>query len=115
MQLTNISPYLGIEVRNLNLAKPCEVQTTESLLNHFHNHHLLIIKNQKLTEDHLIGVSHVFGEPVQALVPSQDRMNGYRINRTPGPIFLKLGRAVRYRKQDLDDWLDQHRKVRTFA
>ena len=43
---------------------------------------------------------------------SQDRMNGYRINRTPGPVFIKLGRSVRYHIQDLDQWLEKHRKVR---
>lgn len=43
---------------------------------------------------------------------SQDRMNGYREGRTPGPIFMKLGRSVRYQKQDLDTWLAQHRIIR---
>jgi predicted DNA-binding transcriptional regulator AlpA len=43
---------------------------------------------------------------------SQDRMNGYREGRTPGPIFLKLGHAIRYRKEDLDAWLMQHRVIR---
>ncbi|EKD72827.1 MAG: hypothetical protein ACD_45C00578G0014 [uncultured bacterium] len=43
----------------------------------------------------------------------QDRMNGYRVNRTPGPTFMKLGRAIRYRKQDLDEWLNKHRMLRT--
>lgn len=42
---------------------------------------------------------------------NQDRMNGYRANRTPGPPFLKFTRAVRYRRQDLDEWLEKHRKV----
>ena len=42
----------------------------------------------------------------------QDRMNGYRVNRTPGPTFMKLGRAIRYSKHDLDEWLDKHRMVR---
>jgi predicted DNA-binding transcriptional regulator AlpA len=44
---------------------------------------------------------------------SQDRMNGYRVNRTPGPIFMKLGRSVRYQKNDLDEWLNKHRMIRT--
>lgn len=38
---------------------------------------------------------------------SQDRMNGYRQNRTQGPDFMKIGRSVRYRKEDLDLWLAQ--------
>lgn len=29
--------------------------------------------------------------------------------RTPGPSYLKLGRAVRYLQTDLDTWLLKHR------
>lgn len=43
---------------------------------------------------------------------SQDRMNGYRENRTPGPVFIKLGRSVRYHKNDLDGWLNKNRVLR---
>jgi predicted DNA-binding transcriptional regulator AlpA len=42
----------------------------------------------------------------------QDRMNGIRVNRTPGPKFLKIGRSIRYLKEDLDTWLMQHRVTR---
>jgi predicted DNA-binding transcriptional regulator AlpA len=41
-----------------------------------------------------------------------DRSNGHRKNRTKGPAFLKLGRSVRYRKTDLDEWLKTNRVVR---
>lgn len=34
-----------------------------------------------------------------------DRSNGLRKKRTKGPAFLKLGRSIRYRKIDLDEWL----------
>ncbi|OOF26044.1 DNA-binding protein [Salinivibrio proteolyticus] len=40
----------------------------------------------------------------------QSRMEGHRLNRTEAPPFIKIGRAVRYLKEDLDNWLDQHRK-----
>jgi predicted DNA-binding transcriptional regulator AlpA len=43
---------------------------------------------------------------------SQDRMNGHREGRTHGPKFLKLGRAIRYHKNDLDEWLNQNRVYR---
>ena len=39
----------------------------------------------------------------------QDRMNGIRKNRTPGPSFIKVGRSVRYLKDDLDNWIQSHR------
>jgi len=39
----------------------------------------------------------------------QDRANGYRPNRTSGPNYVKIGRAVRYLKEDLDTWLEKFR------
>lgn len=42
---------------------------------------------------------------------SQDRMNGHRIGRTKGPIFMKLGRAIRYHINDLNDWLESNRII----
>ncbi|MGF1747186.1 MULTISPECIES: helix-turn-helix transcriptional regulator [Vibrio] len=41
----------------------------------------------------------------------QSRMEGHRKNRTVAPPFIKIGRAVRYLKQDLDRWLESHRKL----
>lgn len=41
---------------------------------------------------------------------SQDRVNGTLKNRTPGPKFIKIGRSIRYLKEDLDVWLDHQRK-----
>lgn len=41
---------------------------------------------------------------------SQDRVNSALKNRTPGPRFIKIGRSIRYLKEDLDLWLDQQRK-----
>ena len=41
----------------------------------------------------------------------QSRTNGDRVNRTPGPKYIKIGRAVRYFKEDLDAWLEAHRRA----
>lgn len=40
----------------------------------------------------------------------QSRMEGNRPNRTPAPPFIRIGRSVRYLKEDLDLWLDQRPK-----
>jgi len=40
----------------------------------------------------------------------QSRMDGVRENRTPGPPFVKIGRAVRYLREDLDTWLKAYRQ-----
>lgn len=41
---------------------------------------------------------------------AQDRAYGTLGNRTPGPKYVKIGRAIRYLKEDLDTWLDQQRR-----
>lgn len=40
----------------------------------------------------------------------QARMDGQRDNRTPAPPFIKIGRSIRYLKDDLDLWLDERMK-----
>ena len=40
----------------------------------------------------------------------KSRMEGNRDNHTPAPKFIKIGRAVRYLKEDLDNWLDSFYK-----
>lgn len=37
---------------------------------------------------------------------AQARMDGERAKRTPAPPFIKIGRSVRYLREDLDKWLD---------
>ena len=41
----------------------------------------------------------------------QARMDGRRLNRTPGPPFTKIGRKVLYLRDDLDAWLEAHRQA----
>lgn len=40
----------------------------------------------------------------------QNRMGGRREKRTLGPPFIKIGRAVRYLREDLNLWLEQSRQ-----
>lgn len=44
---------------------------------------------------------------------SRDRTNKQQEGGTIGPIFIKVGRSVRYHKHDLDLWLNQHRISRS--
>ena len=39
----------------------------------------------------------------------QGRMEGRRANRSPGPPFIRMGKAIRYDIQDLDAWLAANR------
>lgn len=41
----------------------------------------------------------------------QARMEGNRKNRVPAPPFIKIGRSVRYRMEDIDKWLDEFSKL----
>ena len=41
----------------------------------------------------------------------QSRMEGSRDNRTPAPPFIKIGRAVRYLRDDLDNWLNSFNRL----
>jgi len=41
-----------------------------------------------------------------------DRCDGFVDGRTPGPDYLKIGKRVRYRKDDLDRWLESHKVSR---
>ena len=38
-----------------------------------------------------------------------DRCYGVTGNKTAGPVFVKVGRSIRYLKTDLHDWLNQNR------
>jgi hypothetical protein len=40
----------------------------------------------------------------------QLRMKGVRKSCPPGPPFVKVGRAVRYLRDDLDTWLESYRQ-----
>jgi predicted DNA-binding transcriptional regulator AlpA len=41
----------------------------------------------------------------------QSRMDGNRNNRTPGPPWIQVGsRSIRYRVEDLDEWIESFPK-----
>lgn len=42
---------------------------------------------------------------------AQSRMEGNRESRTPAPPFIKIGRSVRYLRDDLDGWLNQFHRL----
>jgi predicted DNA-binding transcriptional regulator AlpA len=42
---------------------------------------------------------------------AQSRMEGQRKNRTPAPPYIKIGRSIRYLRDDLDTWLSNIKKM----
>ena len=50
--------------------------------------------------------AHYIGMSVSFL--RRDRMEGMVGKSTPGPKWLKIGRSVRYLKEELDRWLESN-------
>ena len=70
------------------------------------NHVSVLASKRSLTEAEAslyIGMSRSFLR--------QSRMDGNRDKRTPAPPFIKIGRSVRYLREDLDNWLDEFSKL----
>ena len=44
-------------------------------------------------------------QTADALAVSTGTLANWRCSRLEGPPFIKLGRLVRYRKSDLEEWL----------
>ena len=44
----------------------------------------------------------------------KDCSEGPRKNRTPGPNPVKIGDMIRYTREDLDEWIDKHKKHRVY-
>ena len=51
--------------------------------------------------------AHYIGMSVSFL--RRDRMEGVIGKSTPGPKWLKIGRSVRYLKEELDQWLESNK------
>jgi predicted DNA-binding transcriptional regulator AlpA len=44
----------------------------------------------------------------------KDCSEGPRMNRTPGPDYIKIGDMIRYTREDLDAWIEKHRRHRAY-
>jgi predicted DNA-binding transcriptional regulator AlpA len=44
----------------------------------------------------------------------KDCSEGPRVNRTPGPDPVKIGDMIRYKREDLDAWIDRHKRHRAY-
>lgn len=73
-----IFPFFGIELKGITLTDPSTLKKlSHVLLQYYNQYHLLVIRDQKLTENQLIEISHLFGEPVPALAVT------YRLEKYP--------------------------------
>ena len=75
-------------------------QEWEELTRHAHQ-----LKKEVLSEKEAcfyLGVSRSF--------LAQGRIYGDLPGRTPTPPFLRIGRMIRYRREDLDAWMETYRQ-----
>lgn len=73
---SKILPNLGIEIKNLDVTS-LTIQEINFLIKSYNQYHLLVIKNQTLSEEQLIKIIQIFGKAVPALVPT------YRLENYP--------------------------------
>lgn len=62
-RLRRLSGALGAEIQGLDLARPLSGEDQEALLDAFHRHGVLCIRDQKLTHDSHIALANLFGTP----------------------------------------------------
>ena len=62
LAITPLSPHLGAEVRGIDLTRPVDAATRETLNRAFVEHSVLAIRGQKLTPPQLLEAAQLFGE-----------------------------------------------------
>lgn len=86
-------------MRNRNKKKEA-IKTEKSIIKPDNSRQKTVALFNEETAAKYIGMSRSFLR--------QSRMTGDLRNRTPAPPFVKFGRTVRYRVDDLDKWMNDH-------
>ena len=60
-----ISPALGAEIKGVNLRSPIDDELKQRLLDAWHDHLVLLLRDQDLDEDSQVRFANAFGEPVK--------------------------------------------------
>lgn len=70
---------------------------------------------RRIEGDHMVGSHDPLYDTREAAVYSRHGESTLEKLRLVGggPVFIKTGRTVRYRKSDLDAWLNSHRRRST--
>ncbi len=72
---SSVSSHLGVEIHGIDLT---ELDDFGPLLNELARSHLLIVRNQNLSEEQLVQISCKFGEPIPSLMP-KFRLENYPV------------------------------------
>jgi len=68
ISVTKLHPAIGAEIRGLDLSRPLDAETQQQVRDAWHDHTVLLFRDQKLTEDDQRRVASYFG-PVAKRVP----------------------------------------------
>ena len=61
-EIRPLAPALGAEIAGVDLSKPLDAATGKAILDAWHDHSALLIRNQSLTDPQLIQFARLFGE-----------------------------------------------------
>ena len=64
-QVRPLSDAIGAEIVGVDVSKPIDAATQQKLLDAWHEHLVILLRNQKLDEDSHVRFASVFGEPAK--------------------------------------------------
>lgn len=92
-EVRRLSPHIGAELVGLDLSKPLAPETAAAVRKAWLDHHVIVVRDQRLSEDDQIRFARIFGEPVgsrsmqqanpQVMLISNIRENGKLIGVLP--------------------------------
>ncbi len=80
LDITPISDALGAEVRGLDLREPLDGATISDLVDAWHEHIVLVFRDQDLDEDAQLRFARQFGTPGERARPPERRPEGVDYN-----------------------------------
>lgn len=60
-----LSPALGAEMQGVDLSAPIDEATRQALLDAWHDHSVILLRNQDLNEDRQVAFAQAFGQPAK--------------------------------------------------
>ena len=87
IEMTPLSPSLGVEVRGVDLTRPLPPETADLLRGEWAQHHLILLRGQQIDEDQQVAFAHIFGPVSHRGAYMKDRMATHVSNVRPDGIL----------------------------
>src|SRR3990167_2563813 len=84
---------LGKEIIDVNVSKALTADEIKFIMDKYNRHHLLIFRNQSLTENEFIKFSHYFSMPLPGIVPTY-RMPEFPIISVASNLKNSFGKSM---------------------